>query len=166
MSPASWWAQLPEVSGHFDAACAAEGLSDLITPKIPSPLLRQEAHIAAEVVVRHLAKPQSPELAERHSGDDSGTTEAAALCHALQGRWAEAAAQAESFVGVQQLLKVFIRALRLEQFDEALTARLLRAGQDPATAVRAGLAVGRHGWWPTWLLKIVSERALAGTRDE
>jgi len=184
VSPASWWAQLPEVSDRFDAASAVEGLSDLITPRIPSPLLRREAQIAADVVVRHLARPASAELAERaakaterlvatvdriaerHSGDDSGTTEASALCHALQGRWAEAAAQAERFVGTQPLLKVFVRALRLEQFDEALTARLLRAGQDPATAVRAGLAVGRHGWWPHWLLKIVSERALAGALDE
>jgi hypothetical protein len=182
--PASWWAQLPEVSDRFDAASAAEGLSDLITPNIPSPLLRREAQIAAEVAVRHLSRPASPELAERaakaierlaatvdrlherHTGEDSGTREANALCHALQGRWAEAAAQAEAFVGTQPLLKVFVRALRLERLDDALTARLLRAGQDPATAVRVGLAVGRHSWWPTWLLKIVCERALGGTLDQ
>ena len=62
--PASWWAQFPDVSGNFDAAIVTEGISDLIIPKIPSPLLRREAEIAADVVVRHLAKPSSPELAE------------------------------------------------------------------------------------------------------
>jgi hypothetical protein len=182
--PTSWWAQLPEVSDRFDAAYAAEGLSDLITPKIPSPLLRREAEIAADVVVRHLSRPSSPELAERaakaierlaatverlaerHTGDDSGTSEACALCHALAGRWADAAAEAELFVGAQPLLRVFVGALRLEHFDEALTVRLLRAGQGPRTAVQAGLVVGKHGWWPNWLLKIVNERALAGTLDD
>jgi hypothetical protein len=182
--PAAWWAQLPETSGRFDAASATEGLSDLITPRIPSPLLRREAQIAAEVVVRHLGKPSSPELAERaakaverlvatvcrlaerHTGNNSGVGEANALCHALRGRWADAAAEAEPFVGTQPLLKVFLRSLRLERLDEALTARLLRAGQEPATAVRAGLAVGKHAWWPTWLLKIVGERALRGNLDQ
>jgi hypothetical protein len=32
-------------------------------------------------------------------------------------------------------------------------------------AVHSGLVVGKYGWWPTWLLKIVTERALAGTLD-
>ena len=182
--PASWWTQLPEVSDRFDTASAAEGLSDLIIPKIPSPLLRREAQIAAEVVVRHLNKPNVIDLAERsakaierlvstvdriaerHTGEDSGTGAAHALCHVLQGRWAEGAAEAEPFVGTQPLLKVFVGALRLEHFDEALAVRLLHAGRAPGTAVRTGLAVGKHGWWPSWLLKIVNERALAGTLDE
>ena len=141
--PASWWAQIPKISDRFDAASAAEGLSDLITPKIPSPLLRREAQIAADVVIRHLNKPSSPELAERsataierlvatverlaerHTGDDSGTSEACALCHALAGRWADAAAEAELFVGTQPLLRVFVGALRLQQFDEAETITAL-----------------------------------------
>jgi hypothetical protein len=182
--PASWWAQLPEVSDRFDAASATEGLSDLIAPKIHSPLLRREAEIAADVVVRHLSKPHSPELAERaakaierlvatverlaerHTGEGSGVSEACALCHCLQGRWADAAAEAELFVGTQPLLRVFVGALRLQYFDEALTVQLLRAGQGPGTAVRAGLVAGKHGWWPTWLLKIVNERALTGDLDE
>ncbi|MFI5895099.1 hypothetical protein ACIA5D_33865 [Actinoplanes sp. NPDC051513] len=181
--PASWWAQFPKVSDRFDAAVVTEGLADSITPKIASPLLRREAEIAAEVVVRYLNKPVSPELAERsakaierlvatveriaerHTGEDSGTAEVYALCHALQGRWADAAAEAEPFVGTQPLLKVFVGALHLERFDTGLTVRLLRAGQDPGTAVQAGLVVGKYGWWPHWLLKIVSERAMAGTLD-
>jgi hypothetical protein len=181
--PASWWAQFPEVSDRFDAAVVTEGLADCITPKIASPLLRREAEIAAEIVVRHLNKPASPELAERagkaierlvatverlaerHTSEDSGTTEVYALCHALQGRWADAAAEAEMFAGTQPLLKVFVGALHLERFDTGLTVRLLRAGQDPGSAVQAGLVVGKYGWWPQWLLKIVSERAMAGTLD-
>src|SRR4051812_34969407 len=105
--PASWWAQFQEVSERFDAALVAEGLADEIIPKISSPLLRREAEIATEVVVRHLNKVSSPELAERASkatarltatvdrlnergtGEDITTTEAVALCHVLQGRYAE-----------------------------------------------------------------------------
>ncbi len=182
--PASWWAQFPDVSNRFDAAVVTEGLSECITAKIPSPLLRREAEIAADVVVRYLNKQSSPELAERaeraverlvatverleerHTSDESGTIEAYALCHALQGRWAEAAAEAEPFVGTQPLLKVFVKALHLERFDTALAVRLLRAGQDPGAAVHAGLVVGKYAWWPHWLLKIVNERALAGRLDD
>jgi len=182
--PASWWAQFPDVSGSFDAALVTEGISDLIIPKIPSPLLRREAEIAADVVVRHLAKPSSPELAERaakqikrllatverlaerSTGDDAGIAETYVVCHALRGDWDAAAAEAEPFVGTQPLLKVFVGALHLERFDTALTVRLLRHGQDPGAAVQAGLVVGKYGWWPHWLLKIVNERALAGRLDD
>jgi len=182
--PASWWAQFPDVSGSFDAALVTEGISDLIIPKIPSPLLRREAEIAADVVVRHLAKPSSPELAERaakqikrllatverlaerSTGDDAGIAETYVVCHALRGDWDAAAAEAEPFVGTHPLLRVFVGALRLERFDTALAVRLLRAGQGPAAAVKAGLMVGKYGWWPDWLLKIVTERALAGTLDQ
>lgn len=181
---AEWWAQFLSVSDKFDAASVTEGLSDAITPKIPSPLLRREAEIAAEVVVLHLNKPQSEELTaraikavhrlvatverltERATGEESGTDAAYALCHALDGRWAEGAAAAEPLVGTQTLLMAFVKALRLERFDNALTVRLLRAGQSPKIAVQAGLVVGKYAWWPTWLLKIVTERALAGTLDE
>ena len=181
--PTAWWAQFNEVSERFDAATVTEGLSDEIIPKIASRLLRREAELAAEVVVRHLRKPAAEELAERarqaverlvatverldeRSIGDAGTTETYALCHALAGRYAEAAAEAEPFVGTQPLLKIFIAALRLERFDSALAIRLLAAGQPPEMAVRSGLAVGRYGWWPAWLLKIVTERALAGTLDD
>jgi hypothetical protein len=182
--PATWWAQFPEVSDNFDAAVVTEGLSDVIMPKISSPLLRREAEIAAEVVVLRLNRPASPELArrsnkavgrlvatvkrltDRSTADDAGTAEAIALCHALEGRWAEAAADAEHFVGTQPLLRVFVAALRLERFDTALTLRLLRAGHRPVAAIHTGLMVGKYGWWPDWLIKIVAERALAGRLDE
>ncbi|MEV4347564.1 hypothetical protein AB0J83_24180 [Actinoplanes sp. NPDC049596] len=180
--PATWWGQFQEVSELFDAATAAEGISDVITPKIASPLLRREAEIAAEVVVRSLNKPGSEELAERatkaterlvatverlneRSTGEAGTTEAYALVHALQGRFAEAAAEIEPVVGTQPLMKAFLSAMRLEQFDSALALRLLRAGQRPEMAVRSGRAVGKYGWWPTWLLRVVTERAVAGTLD-
>jgi hypothetical protein len=182
--PAEWWAQFPEVSDRFDAALVTEGLADAIIPKIPSMLLRREAEIAAEVVIRHLNKIASEELAERSvkaikrlvatverltersTAEDAGTGEAHALCEALQGRWAEAAAAVEPLVGTQPLVRIFVTALRLERFDIPLAVRLIKAGQRPALAVQSGLAVGKYGWWPTWLIKIVTERALAGRLDE
>jgi hypothetical protein len=182
--PADWWEQFLQVSDKFDAAVVAESLSDEIIPKIGSPLLRREAEIATEVVIRHLNRPSSPELAaraekavarlvatvqrldERSTLEDAGIAEAWALCHCLQERWAEAAAEAEPFVGAQPLLRAFVSALRLERFDIGLTVRLLNSGVVPAAAVQTGLVVGKYGWWPTWLLKIVSERAMNGTLDE
>jgi len=181
--PAAWWGQFQEVTDRFDAALVTEALADEIIPKIGSPLLRREAEIASEVVVRHLNRIASPELAERaakatdrlvatvkrlterSTSEDSRTLEALALCSALQGRWADAASEAEPFVGTAPLLKAFVGALRLERFDMALTVKLLRAGQGPAKAVQTGLEVGKYGWWPAWLLTIVSERAMAGTLD-
>lgn len=182
--PAAWWAQFPEVSDKFDAAVVTEGLCDAIIPKIPSPLLRREAEIAAEVVVLHLNKAASPELArravkatdrlvatvqrltDRATAEDAGTTEAYAVCHALEGRWADAAAEAEPVVGTQPLLRIFVSALRLERFDTTLAVRLLRAGHRPEAAIQSGLIVGKYLWWPDWLIKVVTERALAGTLDE
>ena len=181
--PTAWWAQFQEVTDRFDGAVVTEALADEIIPKIGSPLLRREAEIASEVVVRHLNKIASPELAERaakatarlvatvarlderSTSEEASTVEAFALCAALQGRWAEAASEAEPFVGTTPLLKAFVSALRLERFDMALTVKLLRAGQGPAKAVQTGLEMGKYGWWPAWLLTIVTERAMAGTLD-
>jgi hypothetical protein len=183
---AGWWAQFADASEKFDDALVTEGLSDEIIPKIESPLLRREAETAADVVVRHLNKPTSPELADRATkatarlvatvqriaerstaaDDDDGLTELHALCHVLEGRWAEAAAAMEAVLGPQPLLRVFVNALRLERFDPALTLRLLASGQAPDMAVRSGLAIGKYGWWPSWLLQVVTERALAGVLDE
>ncbi len=181
---AGWWAQFAESADRFDAALVTEGLSDEIIPLIQSPLLRREAEIAADVVVRALNKPASPELAqraaraaarlqatvrrieERTTADDDGLAEAHALCHTLDGRWADAAAEMEAVVGLQPLLRVFLNALRLERFDPALTVRLITAGQEPDRAVRSGLALGKYGWWPGWLLQLVTERAVAGTLDD
>ncbi|MET0423315.1 MAG: hypothetical protein ABW046_05545 [Actinoplanes sp.] len=182
--PPTWWAQFAEASEKFDAATVTEGLADVITPAISSPLLRREAEIAAEVVVRALNKPSSPELAERAAkarerlaatverlaeratAEDAGISEAYALCHILEGRFAEGAAEIETSIGTGKLLDAFVAALYLEHFDKALTMRLLKAGQRPDQAVQSGLVVGKYGWWPTWLLKVVAERALDGTLDE
>ncbi|HEY0001618.1 MAG TPA: hypothetical protein VGB74_14265 [Actinoplanes sp.] len=182
--PAAWWTKFAQVSDRFDAALVTESLSELIIPKIESPLLRREAEIAAEVVVRHLNKVASEELADRaakatarlvatvsrleqrSTADDTGTSEAYALCHVLEGRYADAAAEVEPVVGTLPLMRAFVAALRLERFDMALTLRLLKAGQRPDLAVQAGLMMGKYGWWPNWLIKLVTERALAGQLDE
>jgi hypothetical protein len=182
--PASWWAQFPAASERLDVAAMTEALADVIIPRISSPLLRREAQIAADVVVRYLNKPASPELAERAGRatdrlldtvrrlneravtDEPAAAEAEALCLVLTGSWAEAAAQVEPFVGTTVLLKAFVAGLLLDRLDIPLTMRLLEAGQSPETAVRSGRAMGKYGWWPTWLLKVVTTRALAGTLDE
>lgn len=180
--PASWWAQFLTATDRFDGASVTEGLSDAIMPKITSRLLRREAELAAEVQVRHLNKPASTELGERagqavdrleatverleeRAADDSGLVEAYALIEVLRGRYAEGAAAAEKFAGTMPLLKVIIEGLRLERFDMGLAMRLVAAGQPPAAAVRSGQVVGKYGWWPDWLLGVVTERALAGTLD-
>ncbi|GAB1641252.1 hypothetical protein [Krasilnikovia sp. MM14-A1259] len=181
--PESWWAQFPVASERFDLASAVDGIGYLILPHIPSPLLRREAEIATDIVVRRLERPASPEAAERadvalrrfvatldritHSDTSTGSlTEALALRDVLQGRCAAAAAASEPYVGTVKLEKVFVTALRLEHFDIPLTHRLLAGGQEPAQAVRSGLLIGHYSWWPAWLLRIVTERALAGTLDE
>jgi hypothetical protein len=181
--PASWWAQFQEVTDRFDDASATEVLADVIVRRITSPLLRREAEIATEVVVRYLNRPASPELAERAkkatarlvatverlteraTGEELTADQTAPLIHVLRGRYAEAASEAEPFVGTIPLLKAFVTALRLEYFDIGLTVKLIGAGQGPADAVRTGLVIGRYGWWPEWLLTIVADRALAGTFD-
>lgn len=182
--PVSWWIQFEEASDHLDAAVVTEALADAILPKIESTLLRREAQIAAEVVSRHLNRPASEELtlrstqavdrlvataqrlSERGDSDEPAPAELGALGHVLTGHYAQGAAQAEPYVGTEPLAKAFVAALSVERIDGALTLRLLRDGQEPAMAVRAGLAMGRYAWWPSWLLKEVSERALAGTLDE
>jgi hypothetical protein len=182
--PASWWAQFEDVSEKFDSASVTEVLADEIVPKITSPLLRREAEIAVEVVVRYLNRQASPELAERArnatarliatverlteraTGEDLTADQTAPLIHVLQGRYAEAASEAEPFVGTLPLIKAFVTALRLEYFDIGLTVKLIGAGQGPADAVRTGLIIGRYGWWPEWLLTIVADRALTGAVDQ
>jgi len=182
--PASWWAQFVDASDRFDPASVTEGLSDQISPKIGSALLRREAEIAAELMVRHLNKPASRELAdrareaaerlvatvrrleERTTADDAGTAEAVTLCHVLQGRYAEAASEIEPLIGTLPLLKVFVHALRQERLDPEMTLRLIKAGQRPEQAVRSAQALSRYSWWPSWLLKIVTDRAVAGNLDE
>jgi hypothetical protein len=181
--PESWWAEFEQNCDRFDAASVTEALGDVIIPGIPSLLLRREGEIAADTVIRHLNKPSSPELAERAGtaaarlvatverineraiGEDAGTTAAYALCHVLQGRWARAAAEIEPSLGTAPLLKAFVSALRLEKFGADLALRLLNSGHTPEAAVRSSVVLGRYGWWPSWLLKVVTERVLAGTLD-
>jgi hypothetical protein len=180
---ASWWAQFAESAERLDAALVTEALSDVITPAIPAMLLRREAELATDAVLRYLNKPGSPELAEharkvtarlvatverineRAIGDDAGTAEADAHCLVLQGRWAEAAARIEPRVGAMPLVRAFVSALRLDGFGTDLAVRLLKGGQPPAAVVRACLTVGQYGWWPDWLLGVVTERVLAGNVD-
>ncbi|MEV6348883.1 hypothetical protein [Actinoplanes sp. NPDC051851] len=181
--PASWWAQFPEKSERFDLAYLTEELGDLLTAKIASPLLRREAEIALEVVVRSLNKPASEELAVRagrsverleetvarlveRSGGDFSAGEAQALLDLMNGRIGEAAYGAEAYVKTQTILRVFVGALRMERFDTTIAVKMLAAGQDPAAALASGSIVGRYNWWPNWLLKIVTERAMSGTLDE
>jgi hypothetical protein len=180
---AAWWAEFLAVEGNFDAAFLVEGFGDLIDRKIEAPLLRREARIATEVVVRYLNRVQSEDLAERarvaaerlastlrrmdeRSSGVTSTLEASAMSEALQGRYGDAAAMAEPFTGTVALLRLFLTALRLERFDIPIALRLLEAGRTPAQAVECGALMGRYSWWPSWLLRVVTQRALAGTLDD
>jgi hypothetical protein len=180
--PAEWWAQFPEASERFDAALVVDGFGDLLVRRIGAPLLRQEAKLATEVVVRWLNKPGSAELeawahaaAERLAGtvrrfNDSATStasteEAEILSLVLKGDYAKAAAAAQDIIGTLPILRLFVTALRLEYFDIPLTLRLIEGGQDPHRAIQSGFLIGKYGWWPSWLLRVVTERALAGRLD-
>jgi hypothetical protein len=177
-----WWAQFPEASERFDAAMVVDGFGDLLVGRITAPLLRQEARLATDVVVRWLNRPQSKELeawahgaAERltetlrrfseRATFTASTDEAEVLGMVLHGEYAKAAAAAEPMVGTLPLLRLFVTALRLEYFDIPLTLRLIEGGQLPARAIQSGFLIGKYGWWPSWLLRVVTERALAGTLD-
>jgi hypothetical protein len=179
--PESWWAEFEQTCDRFDVATVTEALADVITPRIPSLLLRREGEIAAETVLRHLNRTSSPELAERAAtaadrlvttvarinerttADDAGTAAAYALCHVLQGHWARAAADIEPVLGTAPLLKAFVSALRLETFGAEIALRLLGTGYSPATTVRSSVALARYSWWPSWLQSVITERVLAGT---
>jgi hypothetical protein len=179
-----WWAQFLEASDRFDAAYVVEGISDLVGPYIKAPLLRREVKIAADNVVRYLERPSSKERAEqareasdrlvrtldriedRSTGSAISTEEAGIIGLALRGEYAAAAAAAEPLVGTSKLQRLFVTALRLERFDIPMALRLLDGGQTPREAVRSGHLLGKYSWWPSWLLRIVTERALEGTLDE
>ncbi|WP_067501818.1 hypothetical protein [Actinoplanes sp. TFC3] len=176
----SWWTGFLEASERFDAAYVLEGIADLILPKIQAPLLRREVKISTDTVIRHLERPASQERAAqaaeaterltrtltRIADGAISTDEAAIILVALRGNYGAAAAAAAPLVGAARLQRLFVTALRLERFDIPLTLRLLEGGQTPAEAVRSGHLIGRYSWWPSWLLRVVTERALAGTLDE
>ncbi|OJF13868.1 hypothetical protein BG844_12875 [Couchioplanes caeruleus subsp. caeruleus] len=181
---ASWWAQFLEHSDRFDRAYLVEGLGDLVTPHISAPLLRREVQLATDTVVGYLERPANEERAERardaverlgetlqrieerSAGAAIAIDQAAIMLTALRGDYGEAAAKAERLVGSVKLRRLFVTALRLERFDIPMTLRLLEGGQSPGEAVRSGHLLGRYSWWPSWLLRIVTERALAGKLDE
>jgi hypothetical protein len=181
--PASWWTQFLEASDRFDIAYLTEGLGDLITAKIASPLLRREAEIATDLMVRHLNRPNSDELAERarkgvdrlvatverlaeRSGEGFELREATALCHLLEGRIGEAANEAEGFARSQSILRIFVGALRLERFDGDVAVKMLAHGHPPAAALHSGRVIGKYSWWPGWLINIVTERAMNASLDD
>jgi hypothetical protein len=179
-----WWAQFLRESDRLDAGYLVEGISDLVGPHIKAPLLRREVQNAADNVIRYLERPGNADRAddaeqaadrlvqtlerikERSTGSGIATAEASIVVLALHGEYAAAAAAAEPLVGTAKLQRLFVTALRLERFDIPMTLRLLDGGQNPEDAVRSGRLLGRYGWWPSWLLRIVTERALAGRLDE
>jgi hypothetical protein len=179
-----WWAQFLRASDRFDAGYLVEGIGDLVGPHIKAPLLRREVEIATDTVLRHLERPGNAERAEqaeeaadrlfrtlerirdRSTGTEISTEEAGIIALALRGEYAASAAAAEPLVGTAKLQRLFVTALRLERFDIPMTLRLLDGGQEPQDAVRSGHLLGKYGWWPNWLLRVVTERALAGTLDE
>jgi hypothetical protein len=179
----SWWQRLIEESTKFDAAYLVEALGELIAPRILAPLLRREVELATGIAVRSLERPTNTELAAQaaaaaerlvtttariseRSMTTAGLDEAAVMSHALAGRYAAAAVAAEPMVGSLALMTMFVTALRLESFDIPLTMHLLDAGQPPEQAMRSGRLIGKYRWWPSWLLKVTTERALAGSLDE
>jgi hypothetical protein len=183
LHPEQWWALFPELSERFDAAYVVDGLSDLITPRITGPLLRREVDLATAIVIRHLNRPGNEAIAEQadtavkrlvgtldrfvdRSTSATVAVEAEAMCLALTGRYAAAAAAAEPLVGTSKLKLLFVTAMRLEQFEIPLAIQLLDAGRSPQEAVRSGSLIGRYRWWPSWLMRVVTEKALAGTLDE
>jgi hypothetical protein len=170
-------------SERFDAAYVVAGMGDLIAPRIGAPLLRREVELATGVVVRSLERPANDEFARQataagirlistieriteRSTNSAGLAQAAAMGHALAGRYAAAATAAEPMIGAAPLLNLFLTGMRLDRFDIPLTIRLLNAGQLPEQAIRSGSLIGQHRWWPAWLLRVVTERALAGALDE
>jgi hypothetical protein len=128
------------------------------------PAVQERAELAAEAADR-LTRTLD-RIADRSTGAAIATEEAAIVNQALHGEYAAAAAAAEPLVGDKKLFRLFVTALRLERFDIPMTLRLLDGGQSPREAIRSGHLLGRYSWWPSWLLRIVTERALAGTLDE
>ena len=179
--PPEWWDGLLRLCGTFDDAVATERLAELILPRIAGQMLRREADLAVNKVVRYLNRRSSPELgaiavrvtdrleallARRRDHDRAdGMHEAQAICSLLRQRYGRAAAAMESVVGLGELLNAFLSSLRSSKLDSGITIELLRRGQDPAKAVRTGLALGQYGWWPQWLRSVTTALALEGRLD-
>lgn len=181
--PPEWWDGLLHACGPFDDAVATERLAELILPQIPKRMVRREAELAVNRVVSYLIK-QTPDLRatalrvterletlllrRRHHGadDEPGVREGEAICRLLRQRYGDAAAAAEGTVGMENLLRAVFASVRSSTLHTAFTIELLKRGQEPEPAIRAGLALGTYRWWPTWLRTVASDLALADRLDE
>jgi hypothetical protein len=180
--PPEWWDGLLRASGPFDDAVATERLAELILPQIPNRMLRREAELAVNRVVWYLIKPTPDrrdtalKVTERletllgrrrdHGGDEPGVSEGEAVCRLLRQQYGAAAAAAEATVGVDKLLHAIFASVRSSTLNTAFTIELLKRGQDPESALRAGVALGTYRWWPEWLRRVATDLALAGRLDE
>ena len=79
---------------------------------------------------------------EERSGDGFSLTEAHALCHLLEGRLGEAANASEEFLKTQQILRIFVGAMRMERFDADVAVKMLAAGHDSVVVRDGETAVG------------------------
>jgi hypothetical protein len=175
-----WWDGLLLVCGPVDAAVATERLAELILPGIPQRVLRREADLALTRVVSSLIRP-TPELQatalkvterletllikRRDRDDEPGVRESRAICHLMRQQYGAAAADAEASVGMEKLLHAIFAAVRSSTLHTAFTIELLKRGQDPEQAVRAGRALGTYRWWPEWLRAVATDLALQGRLD-
>lgn len=178
---AEWWDGLLHVCGPFDDAVATERLAELILPRIPQRMMRREADLALNRVVWYLIK-RTPDLeatalkvterlevllTKRRDQDDDepGVREGEALCRLMRQQYGAAAAYAEPTVGLEKLALAFFASLRSSTLHIAFTVELLKRGQDPEPAVRAGRALGTYRWWPEWLRAVATDLALRGRLD-
>jgi hypothetical protein len=181
LHPPEWWDGLLRACGPFDDAVATERLAELILPRISRRMVRREAEMAINRVVLFLIK-QTPDaratalkvterlealLLRRHDEDDEepGVAEGQAICRLLRQQYGSAAATAERIVGMDKLLHAIFASLRSSSLHTAFTVELLKRGQEPEHAVRAGLALGTYRWWPGWLRSVATDLALAGRLD-
>jgi hypothetical protein len=173
-----WWDGLLNVCGPFDEAVATERLAELILPRIPHRMLRREADLALNKVVLYLIK-RTPDLhatarkvaerlevllvkRRREDDDEPGMSEGEALCRLMRQEYGAAAAFAERTVDLDKLLQAVFAALRSTTLHVPITIELLKRGQEPELAVRAGLALGTYRWWPEWLRSVATDLALRG----
>lgn len=180
--PPEWWDRLLSACGPFDDAVATERLAELILPQISRRMMRREAELAVNRVVWSLIQ-QTPELRatalkvterlevlllrRRNQGDEEdGVSGGEAICRLLRQQYGEAVAAAEAAVGMEKLLHAIFASVRSSTLHVPFTVELLKRGQEPEPAIRAGLALGVYRWWPTWLRTVATDLALAGRLDE
>jgi len=153
-----------------------EELANALIPRIKNHLLRREVELAVATANRHLLRPDNAEYTEDAEAGQQRlrstlerldpNDEADVIRHAVEDDYAAAAAGAERLIGTSTVLHTMVTALRFERFDIDLAVQLLAAGRPPVDAVRAAGMVGRYPWWPSWLLDLARERAMAGRLDD